>query len=79
MGVEESISSAGNYIVYVIFAVVGFFLMLAFLTNIPPALPSGNPYNGWIPIIIIIAYIFLLYFGYRKAKDGSLLKVLTNE
>jgi Ca2+/H+ antiporter len=78
MGIEESVSSAGNYLVYVIFAIVGFFLMLAFLSYIPPDLPSGNPYNGWVWIIIIIAYVFFLYFGYRKAKDGSLLSGLTN-
>ena len=76
MSLEDSVSSAGNYIIYGIISVVGFFLMLAFLTHIPPSLPAGNVYNGWVSIIIIIAYFIWLYIGYMKAKDGSLLQGL---
>lgn len=79
MALEDSVSSAGNLIIFGILSVVGFFLMLAFLTQIPPAMPTGNPYNGWISIIIIVAYMLWLYIGYRKAKDGSLIRGLFNK
>lgn len=76
MTLEDSVSSAGNLIVLGILLVVGFFLMMAFVTHIPPALPTGNIYNGWVAIVIIVAYIFWLYIGYKKAKDGSLVRGL---
>jgi len=64
MAVEDGIRKASNYIIMAVFAVVGFFVMLSFMSSVSFV---GNAY-GWVfPVVTIIAYIFFIYFGFKKA------------
>jgi len=70
MGENESI---GSMIVWFLLIIIGFFMMLIFLSYIPSVVPSDNQYRGWIPLIILVAYVLFVYVGYKKAKRGELI------